>query len=240
MTRVMTFVINKGNIIKQSFDFLNEKLEAMSTRERWLVVIAVPVVLALIVQILVIDGQLLTGSSLRQEVQTLETANAALVIQLQNGPAKRATLKRQNLGLQLERLTAEIEILEDRLGNLSAAMISPEKMPELLRTLLSEHSLSLVALRNLPPEPVLPPELISDLASTGSWIGAAEATLYRHGIHLRLRGGYVEVLNYLKHLESQPLKVIWQSMSYEVTDYPEGVLELHLQTLGIDERWLGV
>jgi len=116
-------------------------------------------------------------------------------------------------------------------------MVPAQQMPMLLQVLLAEGELQLVSLLNTKPLPFV---AVAVAAREESSTLAGASQLFKHGLTIKLRGRYMAVLEYLKELEAQEWKFIWRSMTYEVLDYPIGELELNIQTLSKDERWLGV
>jgi MSHA biogenesis protein MshJ len=41
-------------------------------------------------------------------------------------------------------------------------------------------------------------------------------------------------------LEGLPWRIFWDSVSYEVLDYPKSIVRLKLHTLSLSEDWIGV
>ncbi|MDO9270507.1 MAG: hypothetical protein Q7T96_15495 [Methylobacter sp.] len=64
--------------------------------------------------------------------------------------------------------------------------------------------------------------------------------IYKHGLVITFSGSYLETLNYLKALESLPWHFIWESISYQVKDYPTAETTIKAYTLSFKESWLGV
>jgi MSHA biogenesis protein MshJ len=47
-------------------------------------------------------------------------------------------------------------------------------------------------------------------------------------------------LRYLQALEKLPWRFFWDSVSYQVMEYPDSVVRLELHTLSLSEDWIGV
>lgn len=147
------------------------------------------------------------------------------------------------------------------------ALVSPREAPALLQTLLARHrGLTLVSLATLPPQPLVaaPPkeEAKADGKTDGKTDGnalqtatqtatqtaeqkiAQDATnaadnLFKHGITLKIAGGYHELLAYVSELESGPQKLLWGGMSLS-SEYPVSELTLTVYTLSLEPTWLRV
>ena len=62
--------------------------------------------------------------------------------------------------------------------------------------------------------------------------------LYKHGVELRLEGGYAELADYLARLEKLPQKLLWSNASLSADKHPKLVLTLTVFTLSLDRAWL--
>lgn len=65
-----------------------------------------------------------------------------------------------------------------------------------------------------------------------------DACLYQHGIRLRLKGRYMDILRHLQALEGMKQNFYWHSLNYMVTDYPYGEVEIELYTLSINKDFI--
>ena len=64
--------------------------------------------------------------------------------------------------------------------------------------------------------------------------------VFKHGIQITVRGGYLDMLRYLAALEKMPVQMFWGEVSLSVEKYPDAVLTLTLYTLSLDKTWLTV
>jgi MSHA biogenesis protein MshJ len=126
---------------------------------------------------------------------------------------------------------------------MEGSLVSPERMPGLLENLIGRNSgLRLISLRTLPVKPVLDKptaktadgsvvvEQAADLSPT--------AGLYKHGVEIKLEGGYQELAAYLARLEKSPQKLLWSSAALSADKHPKLVLTLTVFTLSLDRTWL--
>jgi MSHA biogenesis protein MshJ len=145
-------------------------------------------------------------------------------------------------------LASGIAVVDGQLKDAQAGMIEPTQMATVLADVLSrQKDLTLVLLRNLPVEPLLPP--IAPPASgavTSPATGAATAPAprtdmgpYIHPVELIVRGNYLSVLSYLQELESRPWGFQWRRLEFTTTaDGPQYRIEF--TTLSMQSNWLGV
>jgi MSHA biogenesis protein MshJ len=147
---------------------------------------------------------------------------------------------------------ADHDLLDARRG-----MIAPNDMVQVLTTVLKQHNgLSLVLIRNMPAEPLLPPLAQAATTITQAAAGAGPSDPhasagapgdapdlgggpYVHPIELVLQGDYLDVLAYLKALEAQSSGFQWRRFEYagrgEAPEY-----RIEFATVSMDSNWLGV
>lgn len=127
---------------------------------------------------------------------------------------------------------------EPRLQLLQKSLVSARDMPTFLESLLAGNkSLQLLSLETLPPQP-LTASSGGDGKSTAS--GGAQARVYKHGVKLRLSGGYRELLTYLGDLEKAPQRVLWGDMRLNVIAHPRVEMTLTVYTLSLDKTWMSL
>jgi MSHA biogenesis protein MshJ len=131
-------------------------------------------------------------------------------------------------------LGAAIADADTQLREAQAGMIAPKEMLGVLTDVLGhQQGLTLVQLRNLAVEPLLTPA-----GSAGS-VPKAGMEPYLHPAELILRGDYLNVLAYLKELESRSWGFQWRRFELTTTDGgPEYRIEF--TTLSMQPNWLGV
>jgi len=191
------------------------------------------------------DAVLMRASELREEqaesdAELLEKQVKALELEAE------ATLKKLASDPNLERRKRKVE-LERQLAELDAGfhertadLIPPSEMVRVLKELLRRESgLQLVRLESVPASPLLAPD--EESGSEGKVdLGSGPIRLFRHGLILELSGDYMSVLRYVQALERLPWKFFWESMNYQVQQWPTGKITLKLLSLSSEEGWIGV
>jgi MSHA biogenesis protein MshJ len=125
-------------------------------------------------------------------------------------------------------------------------LVPPRRVPQLLQALLSRHrGLDLIDMRTLEPAPLIErrpakPGGAAETASQPAPPPLDSGNIFRHGIEIKVAGGYADLLAYVAELERSPQKVLWERMSLVVKAYPRSELTLTVYTLSFDSIWLVV
>ena len=212
-----------------------DKLQALSLREKGLVGVTGAAILIFTLQLSLIQPMTARVSEVKQQINVAEALNRGLANQLKNSPTNRVEGEKLALAKEIKIVEMQLQAVEAELEKYTASMVSANEMPSLLQILLKQQGLQLMSLNNIAPVAIM-----NKVQGADETFSEQPSGLYRHGINLQLRGNYSEVQGYLEKLEQQTGKLLWRSMSYEVEQYPTGSLSLELQTLSMEERWLGV
>jgi len=203
------------------------KIDALSLRERLLVLLTCLMLIAALWYALLMQPLAQRATQSRTEIVALEdriaAANRSLeeqILQLGGGGVDHRS--------RIVSLQRRIDEINTTLGNHAAELIDPAEMARVLEGVLKEQSrLSLVRIRNTTPESL----------STGEDEGAA--TFYRHGLEIEVEGSYAACLGYLDAIEALPWRLYWQMLEVEVIEYPQNRIRLEVSTLSLDEEWIG-
>lgn len=131
--------------------------------------------------------------------------------------------------------------LLEQIDHSTGQLISPEKMRAVLQDLLkAQTGLQLVSLESFTTPVELPSADLVD--TTKARAPASSVVLYRHGVHLKLEGGYFELLRYLQAVQGTPWKLNWDSLDYRVGEAgaAHAQISLQLYTLSRYVGWIGV
>lgn len=145
---------------------------------------------------------------------------------------------RDQLGMRQQKL----EHLNQKISEATGQLIAPKAMVALLRNMLTaQTSLKFQSLELKTPTPVFAAESSGaepDAASRQP--EAEEPLLYSHDVELKIKGSYLEVLAYVKHLETLDERLGWVLLSYSAANWPAGEAVIQMRTLGFERAWLGV
>ena len=128
---------------------------------------------------------------------------------------------------------------------------APAQMRQVVEGLLARNrAVSLVELKTLPvanlaetrgaPEAAKPAPEAAKPAAGAKPPAQADRLVYRHGIELTVSGGYLDLLAYVRDLESLPSQLYWGSLEIDGAGYPKVVMKLIVYTLSLDRSWLNV
>lgn len=215
--------------LKSQFQGYATRIDAMSIRERALIFITLLVALYFLA-VNVLFGPMNTGKDRlqqqvnlkRQETQALEAQIQALVI---TGDETAKHNKIAALKGNLKNMDAELE-------RVTAGLVPPKEMARLIeQMLLKNRGLQVMKMESLPATPLL---------EGGADSRVSGAMVYKHGMQIELRGGYLDILRYLKSLEGLPWKVFWGKVSLQSEKYPDSRISLLIYTLSTHEAWIGL
>lgn len=130
---------------------------------------------------------------------------------------------------ELVELKAEYEHLQEQMMKGEKSFVPPHLMAVALGDILNQNSqLTLIKLDTLP---------VATLIKSKQ---AQKNPIYKHGLEITFSGSYLDTLNYLKALEALPWHFIWESVDFQVKDYPIAETTIKTYTLSFKENWLGV
>jgi MSHA biogenesis protein MshJ len=235
-------------MMKQRWQLLKARVDALSQRERLMVFGALLALLAFIGQFALLaplqrKQELLRGQIASQRGE-LDGVNAQIVQKLNEAAADPDA----PLRMRLDAVHGESERIGSELRAMQRGLVPPERIAPLLEDILRANGrLKLVAVRTLPVDP---------LSTLGGKAGAAAANaaapaaapaaaaanspelLFRHGVELSARGNYLDMVDYMAALEALPTQLFWGRAQIEVEEYPTVRLTLTLYTLSLDEKWM--
>ncbi|AMK78857.1 MULTISPECIES: hypothetical protein [Methylomonas] len=129
---------------------------------------------------------------------------------------------------QLNQLQQSVNGLKQQLGQGGKKFVPAQSMATALRDMLKQHgNLKLLKLETLPASG------FGNNEQEPIWV-------YRHTMVITLQGDYFSTLNYLKALETLPWRIHWDSIAYQVKDYPLAETRIQVYTLSFEQDLLGV
>jgi len=209
------------------------QIDALSLRERALVMLG-----AFMVLFLAWDGLLMSDIGKRSKTLSADidvTQNRMEQLNRSIASAAQARGTDPNIVLQNEiaATRARIAELDETLDARSGSIIPPNEMARVIEQVLRRQGrLKLVSARSLSPSPLFEPV---DTAE-----GDAVGTVYKHGLELEVEGRYLDVLGYLRELESLDWKFFWETVALEGDTYPSNRVRIRVYSLNLEEGWLGV
>tara|TARA_R100000306_G_scaffold62466_1_gene70605 strand:+ start:4364 stop:5053 length:690 start_codon:yes stop_codon:yes gene_type:complete len=208
-------------------------------RERALILLTALVLVLVLVWELGITPLQQRHQSLENRIQTLSVSRDDLLAQQQTLNQQLAKDPSRELRDQLNARQQRLDRLNRQIADTTGQLIAPKAMVALLRDILTaQESLELQALELQTPTPVFAPE--GGEQSSQEQQASPEPLLYAHDVELRIKGSYLDVLKYLERLEAMDERLGWIKLQYSAGDWPSGEAIIRVQTLSLDQAWLGV
>jgi MSHA biogenesis protein MshJ len=231
--------------VKERWQQLSAKFNALTLRERLTILAGLIVVTALLFQFFVLDPQQLQKRRLILQIKDARTniqasENALKAQDLQSDPE---TVKRA----YLEALRKQVEEIDKNMQGLQKGLVPPDQMAKLLEGMLARNrGLQLVSLRKLPVqrfesqaqaaaaklEPSKPQE-----SKPGS-AASRDTNIYQHSFELTVQGSYADLYDYLVRLEKLPWRMFWGKITLDTEQSPKLTLTLTVHTLSFSKAWL--
>jgi MSHA biogenesis protein MshJ len=213
---------------KQFLDFAN-RIDAMSLRERAMIFITLLVALYFLAVNVLFGPLNVERDRLQQQVNQKRQETQALELQVQAlvGTGEHPDAAKRK---KLEALRENLKTMDTDLVRVTAGLVPPKEMTRLIeQMLLKNRGLQVMRVESIPATPLL---------EGGS--GVTGTMVYKHGMHVEVKGGYLEILRYLKSLEALPWKVFWGKATLKTEKYPDSRASLVIYTLSTHEAWIGL
>jgi MSHA biogenesis protein MshJ len=200
-----------------------DRIDAMELRERVLLLLAVVVVLFLLVDSLALQPTLKAQQSAEARIADLEQKLAAqrqqaLLLGFKVDEEDPLAARKRSR----DELAAELADLDQHLMSQLGALVQPAQAAELLKQMLERNTGLTLASLEARAEALDDPAVAR---APGSGLG-------RYQLELAVEGSFLDVLRYLRELETMPWKFFWQKVDFQALDYPRAVTRLRLYTLG--------
>lgn len=226
--------------MKDRIEKIRERIDALSLRERGLLLLSVVFVLYSIWNGLMMGPLTTRHQQLQTQLKQLRTTLVTLSEQTGEISAHQSSDPDAAVRTKLAALQREITVLDQRIAARTRGLIDPVNMAKMLQDVLkSEPGLSLVSVANLPARPLLDTETPT-AGKPETAVTAGLPGIYRHGMSVTFDGDYLDALHYLRRLEALPWHFYWDSVQFEVLKYPQARFTVVVHTIGLGEGWIGV
>lgn len=231
--------------MKRYWELVRGKIDGMSLRERAVIFLAAAFVVVASVNAVLLNPLLVKQTALSAQLVQKQEKMKELQAQLQAHSQARHDDQHSPLRIRLAQLKQQLQEQDGYLQSHRDRLVEPDKMAGLLEQVLNKNDkLQLVELKTLPasllvekPQAAMPQ--VAD-SPAGQKQPDLQKQIFKHGIQITVRGGYLDMLRYLAALEKMPVQMFWGEISLSVEKYPDAVLTLTLYTLSLDKTWLTV
>lgn len=234
--------------MKRYWERARAKIDDMSLRERAMIFAAAVFVLIALMNVTLLDPLLARQKVLSAQVVQQQEQMKGLQAQMQGLLQAKSDDEHSPLRVRLAQLKQQLQEQDSYLQSRRDRLVEPNKMADLLEQVLSKNDkLQLVELKTLPASPLIEKPQVAGGAEQpapanpqGANSQDAKKQIFKHGVQITVRGGYLDLLRYITALEKTPAQMFWGDVSMSVVRYPEAVLTLTLYTLSLDKIWLTV
>lgn len=208
---------------------LKQKVNALSLRERKLTAAVSAMVLSTVIGNLILSPlfNLILDTKKQNhhyEVQIHSASNSIDAVKLR----AKEDINKPYINRRSE-LLKSVQAQENEINDLTAALIKPERMNEVLKGLLSKNKMEVMALENKPAKSIKLNEDESD-----------QQALYEHEISIALDGDYLSALTFIGDIENQEWQVYWDTLTFQILEYPVGRLQMSVHTISTSDKVLGL
>ncbi len=223
-----------------ALEALQEKIDSRMLRERVLLFLTALAVVFMLWNLLVqsrFDEKIkilrLDIEKVAAERKLAETQLTTFAMAAASDPAK---FKQK----EIDMLKQQIAEVDKKLSGLSQGLIGAAELPNILQeVLLRTASVNLLSVKTLPASELLLTKV--DPAALDAAQAVQQGTgVYKHAVVLKVSGTYSELLTLLTTIEALRWKFYWESLDYQVTQYPQAEILIRVFTLSSDEGLLGV
>lgn len=222
------------------WELARTKIDDMSLRERAMIFAAAAFVVISLLNTMLLDPLLAKQKGLSAQAVQQQEKMKELQATMQSLLQAKQEDAHSPLRVRLAQLKQQLQEQDGYLQSRRDRLIEPNKMADLLEQVLNKNGkLQLVALKTLPAGLLIDKQPDAN-ASAGQKQPSVQKQIFKHGVQITVRGGYLDLLQYLTALEKLPTQMFWGEASLNVDQYPDAVLTLTLYTLSLDKTWLTV
>ena len=207
---------------------LIQMYRGISLREQQLIRLTLAVVIAALIYWLGVMPLWEKLQKTHQQQIQVQQEQAKLQAQLQALHDSKLHDPDQAVRAELKNLEAQQELLDERINALTQALVSPAQMTELLADILAQNqNLKTRSLQTLPAQRV-------DLGD-----GYDDVELFRHSLQLTMDVTFPALVDYLSQLDQLPWLLGWESLEFNIEEYPRGEVVIRVSTLSRRQEVLG-
>lgn len=220
-----------------------EKIDALSIRERAMVLLAIVAVLVFLWDSFLMNPLDIRQRQLQSQLQAERAQLSGLNIQMRQAIAAQKIDPNAANRERLAELQSALSELEENVRDTATDLIEPARMPQVLRSVINQISgLTLRQLNGLGVSSLMektkPDAEAEESAGTQVDNSSSMANAYKHGMRMELRGDYLTTLEYLRRLQALEWNFFWDSLEFQIGEYPDADTTLTIYTLSLTSDWI--
>ena len=220
--------------MKQYWRKLAIRFDALSQRERIIIIFAVVTVLFMGWLQLVFDPITRHLKQVQTEMNSTQARIKSVEQQLKVVmAAHNVNPDEQNRG-KLNAINQQIAELDKQLREKMQGLVEPKQMARVLEAVLTQQTdLRLQGIKSLGVKPLM--QEAENANEKPRALG-----VYQHNLQIEFTGSYLSMLHYLEALQKLPWKFYWDSLQLKTEKYPLATITITVHTLSFGEGLLGV
>ena len=235
--------------MKRYWERASTSIDGMSLRERAMIFVAAVFVVIALMKMTLLDPLLSRQKMLSAQVVQQQEKMKELRAQIENLLQAKLDNEHSPLRNRQAQLKQQLQDQSSYLQSRQDHLIEPNKMADLLKQVLNKNgSLQLVELKTLPVSLLIEKPQTAEGAAQATAANSpdkkpqpgAQKQIFKHGVQITVRGGYLDLMRYVTALENMPAQMFWGGASLSVEKYPDAVFTLTVYTLSLDKTWLSV
>lgn len=220
-------------MIKQRYESLQTRIDALSLRERAMIFVAISAVLYVLWDSFLMSPLTSEQRDLLSRNDSLRTQISALDTEISGVMARHNVDPDSEERKQLAELDKQLQQVDRQISEMVSGLIEPGQMAQILETVLQQQQgLEFIRLENLGRVALVD---VSDERSSDNAQG-----IFRHSMRLELEGSFAQALAYLRALETLPWQFRWDEVKLTMQQYPRANIVIRVHTLSLQEGWIGV
>ncbi len=224
--------------MKAAWTKLMAMFEALSRRERWMVLIGLLALVVAVMNAVLVEPVARRSRQMEQAIAMDRAQIHPIKLQLQVLDSTPIIDPDAATRQHLEELRTKLDQANARLSAMESRLVPPERMSGLLEDILKRNGqLQLVSLKTLP---VVGAATGKPAEKNAGATNASDVPVYRHGVELTVRGRYLDLSQYLSSLEKLPWHMLWGKAALVADAYPNSTLTLTIYTFSLDQAWLSL
>ena len=239
-------------MMKEQWKNYADKFLNITPREQYLIIATGLVMIIFTFFSFAIDGNMVASAKLTQQIRAVSSTNKSTTATI--AILEQALTEDPDVAIQkqINGYTNKLSLVDGELLELTSGLINPIQMRYALIDLLKlQRGVALLSFEVIEAQPLVVPSADNkeqtEVSSQGKVVKRGNSqqeqqalTLYKHGIKLKLRGGYFQLRDYLVQLEKLQWKFFWQKFDYQLTEYPNSELVIEMYSLSTNKEFIGV
>lgn len=225
--------------MKAKLQLLANWIDTLSIRERGILLLALIIAVFLIWDRVLLDPMDKQAKELKVKLKKQNKDLVRVRAQQQQVLERSAANPDAENLKQIAALKKVMQELDVKLQGMTVDLITPRQMATVLEEVLTrETDLQLVSVESLPPLALTDTE--DDDARSKKRSKTVLPGVYQHALKIEFKGSYISTLHYMQELEKLSRRFYWGSVDFVVEDYPQARVTITVNTLSLNEAWIGV